>query len=500
MRIKTFRSGMAATASTLILNLLQAFTVILLARILVPKDFGIVSLAAALIGIFTLFSGLGINSALIASGEETNRVAFHALLITTTIGSLFTVLVLGFAPAYASLFGGSELAEICQWMAVIVLFNALSVVPDGVLVKRMMFGRRIIPATASSLSYMVVAVGMAYSGFGLWSLVYGQIIGSFVTFITNLLVCPTLRWLRPHKWDGLLAKNLTRFGVTTLGTAAMQYAYEYGDKLVVGKVFGTTQLGFYSQAYSLSALAVGRIASITNAVLFPAYTKIRDNKERLAKAFLNSLQMLSAITIPFSMGLLILAPELVIFLIGEKWRDSIPLLQIFAFLGLIRPISGAASPLLLAMNQPKYNLYGSFIQGGSMVALVLVLIQWGVAGVALSLVGAYALGFLYNIYVICWKIGLPIVPRDFLVQVTPAIVGTITMVGVVHWLKEPMLNMVNGTHNVLSLCSLILAGIVGYGLTLYAVKPSLVFEIIKIVLAGIGLGGKASRPVEMGKE
>ena len=163
------------------------------------------------------------NAAVIASGEETNRVAFHALLITTSIGSLFTVLVLGFAPGYASFFGGSELAEICQWMAVIVLFNALSVVPDAVLAKGMMFGRRIVPATASSLSYMVIAVGMAYSGFGLWSLVYGHIVRSFITFVTNLLVCPTLTWLKPHKWDGLLAKNLTRFGVATLGTGIVQY-------------------------------------------------------------------------------------------------------------------------------------------------------------------------------------------------------------------------------------------------------------------------------------
>ncbi len=486
---------MAVTASTLILYLLQALTLILLARILDPKDFGIISLAAALIGICTLFSGLGLNSALIASGEETNRVAFHALLISTTLGVILTTLIWGFSPAYASLFGGSELAEICQWMAVIVLINALSVVPDAVLAKGMMFGRRIIPATANSVSYMAVALGMAYSGFGLWSLVYGQIVGSFIALLANLLVCPTLRWLRPHKWDGLLAKSLTRFGVTTLGTASMQYAYEYGDKLLVGKVFGATELGFYNQAYTLSALTVGRIASITNTVLFPAYAKLRDHKDRLAKAFLNSLQMVSTITIPLSMGLLILAPELVIFLIGEKWRDSIPFVQIFAFLGLIRPLSGAASPLFMAINQPKYNLHGALLMGVSMVVLVIAFMPWGASGIALALVGAYVLGFIYNIYVVCWKTGLPILPRDFLVQVTPATVGTLVMMGIVILLKQPMLDMVNGAHNVISLCTLVSAGVVGYGLTLYAIKPSLVSEIIELVLTGIGFGGKAVKPM-----
>ena len=493
MRLKTFRSGLAVTASNAILHLFQALTAILLARLLDPQDFGLVSLVGALIGICGLFSGLGMKAALIASAEETSKVAFHALLITTTIGGLLTALIVSFASEYAWFFGGSELTEICQWMAVIVLFNAIGLIPDAVLSKGMMFSRRIIPATVSSLSYMVTAVGMAYAGFGLWSLVYGRIVRSFIALIANFLVCPTLRWLMPTKWDSLTAKNLAKFGTTTLGTGLVQFGYEHGDKLVVGKLFGATQLGFYTQAYTISALTVGQISMVTNSVLFPAYAKIRNDKARLAKAFLDSLRMVSAITIPLSMGIFILAPELVVFFIGEKWIASIPLLQIFSFLGLIRPLSGIASPLFLALHRPHYNFGGAVIQAIAMIILAAIFIPWGAKGIALALVGAFSVGLIYNMSMICWKTGLLITPRDYIIQVFPTILATVTMIAVVLWLKESVMKIVEGTHNLASLISLVITGVISYGLTLYVIKPKLVTDIISLVLSGLGLNGQASK-------
>ena len=487
MRLKTFRSGLAVTASNAILRLFQVFTAILLARLLAPEDFGLVGLAGALIGVCTLFSGLGLRSALIASGEEINKAAFHALGMTTGLGLLFTGLILVCAPIYASFMGGAELTAICQWMAILVLLNAVSLVADAVLSKEMMFGRRIIPAAASSLSYMGTAVGLAYAGFGLWSLVYGRLTRALVALIVNFLVCPTLRWLLPHRWDGLLTKSLARFGVTTLGTGIVQYSYEHGDKLLVGKLFGATQLGFYSQAYTISALTVGQISVVTNSVLFPAYATMRDNKTRLAKAFLSSLQMVSTITIPFAMGLLILAPELVIFLIGEKWRAAIPLLQIFAFLGLIRPISGAASPLFLAINRPQYNFWGAVIQSLAVIPLLLMFMKWNVAGIALALVGAFIVGLIYNMFMVCAKTNLDISPRDYMVQVFPSIIATAAMMCIVLWLKEPSLSITDGRHNLASLAALVIAGIATYSLVFYAIRPTLALEMVRLARSVLGL-------------
>lgn len=496
MRTKTFRSGIAVTVSSMLLQIVMLVKLIILARILVPSDFGLISLTAVLMVVSSLVSGMGMGPALIATKHDPSRAAFHALLITTWTGSILTFLILVFAPVYAEWFDHNELTEICRWMAIMIPLNAITVVADALLVKEMMFGRRIIPGTAGSLSNAVTAVSMAYSGFGVWSLVAGNIVGSFVTLMATLIVCPTLRWLVPQKWDGLLARDMSRFGVTNLGTGLVQCGYEHGDKMVVGKVFGMTDLGFYSQAFHLSNTIVGRISSSANAVLFPAYAKIQGDKERLAQAFLNSLRLVSVVTMPIAMGMLILAPEFVIVLLGEKWRESIPLLQIFAFIGFIRPVTGSASPLFLAINQPQYNLKGALILGISMAILLLAVIQWnvaGVAGVALAWVGAYGVAGIYNLYIIHWRSGLPIRLQDFFLQIVPALIGTLIMLGTLVWLKQPMLNMVGGTHNILSLSGLVFAGMLIYGLTLLMIKPSLVLEIIQLVLPAIGLEGKVSR-------
>jgi len=496
MRRKAFRSGIAVMASSMLLQILRLVTVIFLARILDPSDFGLTSMTAALIILCTLVSGMGMGPALIATTEDPTRAASHALLITTGTGFIITLLLLVFAPVYAELFGRDELTEICRWMAIVVPLHAITVVADAILTKEMMFGRRIIPATAGALSNAVTAVSMAYSGFGVWSIVVGNMVGTVATLLATLMVCPTLKWLRPRKWDGWLARDLSRFGLTNLGTGLVQCGYEYGDKLVVGKIFGMTELGFYSQAFHFSNITVGKISAITNSVLFPAYAKIRADKERLANAFLNSLCIVSVVTIPMAMGMLLLAPEFVIVLLGEKWRDSIPLLQIFAFIGFIRPITGSASPLFLALNKPQYNLRGALILGLSMAVLLIAVIQWniaGVAGVALAWVGAYALAGIYNLYIIYWRSGLSIRLQDFFLQIFPAFMGSLIMMGTLVWLKQPMLNMVGGTPNLLSLSGLIFAGILIYGLSLFMIKPSVVLEIIKLVLSAIGLDGKVHR-------
>ena len=498
MRNKTFRSGIAVMVASMLLQILMVVKVIILARILDPSDFGLISLTSALMVLSTLVSGMGMGPALIATKQEPSRAAFHALLITTWTSSILTFLILVFAPVYAELFDTNELTEICRWMAIIIPLSAITVVADAILVKEMMFGRRIIPSTAGSLSNAVTAVIMAYSGFGVWSIVVGHIVGSFVTLMATLIVCPTLRWFMPQKWDGLLARDMSRFGLTNLGTGLVQCGYEYGDKMVVGKVFGMTDLGFYSQAFHLSNITVGRISSSANAVLFPAYAKIQEDTERLAQAFLNSLRLVSVVTMPLAMGMLLLAPELVIVVIGEKWRESIPLLQIFAFIGFIRPVTGSASPLFLAINQPQYNLKGALILGISMAILLLAVIQWnlaGVAGVALAWVGAYGVAGIYNLYIIHWRSGLPIRLLDFFLQLFPALIGTLIMMGTLVWLKQPMLYIVGGTHNILSLSGLVFAGMLIYGLTLFMIKPSLVLEIIELILSGIGLRGKSSRSV-----
>lgn len=483
IRNKTVRSGIAVMASSFTVQLLKAVSMIVLARLLEPVDFGLVSLAAVLIGASYLFSGMGMGSAIIASKEETNKAAYHGMCMTMVSGTLFMLLVIAFAPNIAQWFGKKDLSVVIQWMSVLILIQALSLVPNAVLMKEMMFGRLIFPRTASSVSNMLIAIVMAYRGYGYWSLAVGQIVGGAVGLASSLAICPTLKWLKPRKWDTSLTKEMSRFGITNSGTGIVQYVYNQGDYVVVGKVLGATTLGFYTQAYNLSNLPVETVSNVANTVLFPAYAKIRDDANRLAKAFLDSFQMVSVLSVPMAVGMLILAPDLVIVLIGEKWRNSIPILYVFSILSLVRPLSGTTSPLFLAVNRPGYNFRTAVIQCVSMFSLILAFIRWGAPGVALGVVSAFVIGIAYNIYLVCWRTGLPIQVRDLLARVAPAALASVFMAGVVIGFRKILLVLMGGTLSVFSLGGLVLAGILSYTLALFVIDRNTFRSIVELILS-----------------
>ena len=487
------------TASSLGVQFFGFVSTIILARLLEPSDFGIMRSAAILLGTMNLFAGMGMRPALIATAEDKVRAAYHAALITLCGGLVLSVLVFASAPLLAGFFDEDILTPIVRWMSVGVLLISLRMIPQALLEKEMMFGRRVIPDISAGLTRMVIAVSLAFAGFGVWSLVIAWIAEKFVSFFVTILVSPTLAWLKRQPWDRGIARGLWRFGWTQMRTGMVRYAYNNGDGLIVAKFLGTTSLGFYTQSQSLSNLPVRNISQAVNSVLFPAYAKIRDDKNRLSNAFLSCFQFVAAVTIPISMGLFILAPELVIFLIGEKWYDSIVILQVFSLMAFLRPLSGSTSPLFLSLQKPHYNLRTAMIQGVTMFLLIALFIRWGAAGVAAAVVSAFALGFLYNIYLACWQCGLWIRPKDIVAQMWPAIASTAIMVAAVHLLKRPLLSLVGGEHNALSLITLILAGVVTYLVSLVLLKRSLVVDAIELVSSSLGgrdlLKHRALRPI-----
>ncbi len=486
MRQKTFRSGIAVTVSSLGVQLVGFVSTVILARLLEPTDFGVMRSAAILLGTMNLFAGMGMGPALIASAEDTVRGAYHAIFTTFFGGLVLSILVFVSAPLLAGFFEKDILTPIIRWMSVGVLLISLRIIPNAILEKEMMFGRRIIPDISAGLTRMIIAVTLAFAGYGVWSLVVAWIAERFVAFIVTMLVCPTLAWLERQPWDKGIARGLWRFGFTQVRTGMVQYAYNNGDGLIVAKVLGTASLGFYTQAQSLSNLPITNISQVVNSVLLPAYAKIRDDKDRLSNAFLSCFQFVSALTIPISMGLFIMAPELIIFFIGEKWSDSIVILQVFTLMGFLRPLSGSTSPLFLSLQNPHYNLRTAIIQGVTMFVFIAFFIQWGAVGVAAAVVSAFALGFIHNIYLACWKCGLWIRPKDIVARVWPVVVSTAIMVGVVHLLKRPFLSVVGGEHNAVSLIALILAGVVTYLVSLVFLKRSLLIDILELVSSSMG--------------
>ena len=455
---------------------------IILARLLDPSDFGAIALAMVLIGILRLFSRLGMGAALIHSRLDRSKIAFQSFVVTVLLGSLLFLLAVASAGPMAVLLGNPEIAPILRWLFVLILLDNLAVVPYSLLRKELMFGRVARMVVVSQLIQLSVALSLALMGYGLWSLVFSQLIGAFVRTLLVWILCPGWDWLIPKRWDAVVMKGLLGYGLQSSASGLVAYFQSHWDDWLVGSALGTAALGFYSRAFEFTNRTVRQLGhNVISAVFFPSYAKMQDDKERLVRAYLKSVQLILLIMVPVSFGILVLAPQLVAIVLGEKWFPMLPTLQIFALMILTRAISANTSSLFMAVGRPYYNLRAGLVLIVLMVPLALLLLDRGTIGVAIAVVVADIAGVAYNIYQ-----ANSILPGTAAKTLTAILLGVLTGVPMllgVQFLKPLVFQMFGGGHNVIALLSLVSMGGIIYVLTSLITQRVLIGEILRLIVS-----------------
>jgi len=455
---------------------------VFVARLLHPRDFGAVAMAMILVSITKLFSGLGLGNALIHSRLDKRKIAFQAFVVTV-LASLLLFLIVNAAPSFfAALLGDPEVTPVIRWLSALIILDALSLVPTALLKKEMMFEQVSKSVLISEALYNGVALGLAFLDFGLWSLVYAQLANSLTKLLIVWIAYPGWDWLIPKHWDWGAMKSLLRYGIQSTGSSLLSFFNSNWDDWLVGRVLGSTSLGFYTKAYSLTNKTIaGFNRSVINSVLFPSYSKIQDEKERLSRFYIKSLSMVALIMAPLSMGVLIIAAELIPILLGEKWVPMVPTLQIFAFMALVRPLAGSTAPLFQAVGHPDFNLRAGLVLLVVMAPLMFLLLNRGIAGVAVAVTVSYAVGFVYNIYQV-HKV-LPGTASKMVPAILPALFASCTMMLGVQLSKAPLLRFAGGQYNWVSLGAMIAIGAVIYILTAFLVQRALILETVRLLMS-----------------
>lgn len=467
-------------------RMLSIISTIFLARILEPSDFGAIALVVIVITTSQQFSGLGMGAAIIQSPLDRKTVAFHGFVISSAIGLFLFLAVFLNAAFFASLLSDDkQIIPILRLMSIIIFLNAMIIAPDALLKKDLIFVRRSVVTIFTELVYMGVALSLAYSGFGVWSLVYAHLLKNSLNIILIWIVCPGWDWLRLQRLDLKLMRNLVAFGLQIAGSGFLSFFNSTWDNFLVGKILGPMALGFYVKAYDFANISVSSFNMVVNSVLLPSYSKIQDQKDRLLKAYLKSLSLVSLISIPLAMGIFTFAPTLVPLLLGEKWSPMISTLQIFSFMSLVRPLSGTTSPLFLAVGLPKYNIRVSLIHILIMLPLALLLIDRGIIGVAIAIVTAFTAGLCFNIYQANRII--PGVASKIFAAIFPAILATGLMMLSVYWSKLGLTKILTNLNEMSSVILLIAVSVLIYFLVLFIIKRELVIEIINLVFSALGV-------------
>lgn len=473
-------------AASMLTRPINLVATVVLARLLDPYDFGVVALGMLLATSSYLFVDLGMGPAIIQTDVERRRVLFPAFLITMICGLLLTLGIIAFSAPLSAFLGETEAQEAIRWLAWLVFLEAAITIPESLLRKDLHFGQVSFLKVLQDVTNLIVAILFAYLGYGFWSLVIGRLVSTLIQTVATWILCPGWAWLTPTRIDWGAVGALLRYGVKTTASGVLSFLHQNWDDWLVGRVFGAASLGLYSKAYALTnGTLSGLSRNLVNGVLFPSYAQMQNDKERLTRVYLKSLDFVLLLMVPLAAGFLIVAPQIVTVVLGEKWMPMTPVFQVFAILVFTRPISSNTSPLFMAVGRPDYNMKAGALLLAVMIPLVLLLLPYDITGVALGVVIAHTIAAVYNVFQV--NSLLPGTARQTLRTLVPPLTATLLMMAAVQFAKAPLLQLLHAPdHNVLSLSGLIVLGAVIYLGVTFIMQRALMMELMQLGLAAIG--------------
>ena len=331
---------------------------LILARLLTPDAFGVIGYGFLIVSAIGLIREMGFNSALIYQKTEIERAASTSIVFIFLWSILLYFLVFGLAPLASVFFREPRLTSLLRVLTISLILNSLSSIPMALLSKEINFKRRVIPELLNLTVYGIVTVIFALLGFNYWAFVIGVLTADIFQLISALILRPIKFSLKP---DFPILKELFVFGKSVMGLGVLNFTVRNIDDFFVGRMLGTVPLGIYNFAYRIANIPATNITNVLGKVLFPGFTKIADDTERLRSAFLQSLNYIAYITIPVTFYIILITPD-VVQLFLPKWIDAILPIQLIAYFGGIRSLSSGSGSVFLAKGKPNLLLPISLAQ------------------------------------------------------------------------------------------------------------------------------------------
>jgi len=380
--------GLGAVATLQIVGAATNFlTLLALARLLSPRDFGIAAVASLITGIVGIVGDFGLGAAVI---QRTDRVE-EALATGATLRFVLALILFGatvfVAPFAALFFSTPEATDPTRVVAILFLLGGAGFIPLTRLAKNLEFGVIVKAALSSSLVSGATSVSLAWAGFGFWSIVIASVVASCV----NLGVLYALRpWPLRFRYNHHLASELLGFGKHMFLATTFIFLVMNLDSATIAYSLGPVALGYYALAYKWAGVPVNFLSKVASQVMTPAYVLLRDSRDRLRKGFIETIQMIVVVSLPVYLILFMLAEEFVTVALGETWLPIVTPLRILCLLGMLRGITDPGGYLFTATGNARTFAFSTGIHLAVVGSLMYPgLVLGGIPGVAAAVVAAY---------------------------------------------------------------------------------------------------------------
>ncbi|HTS07792.1 MAG TPA: lipopolysaccharide biosynthesis protein [Candidatus Eisenbacteria bacterium] len=409
LKEKAIRGGLARFMAQGADFSLRLLSLTVLARLLNPKDFGLVGMVTAFTGVLMLFRDFGLSAAVIQHGSVTEDQLSNLFWINVLVGAVLALLLAAGAPVMAAFYHEPRLRAVTAVLALSFLFNAVGIQHGAMLQREMRFTAVAVINTLSLVTGVALAIGGSLAGYGYWALV--------AMTVTGPLVASSGFWIatgwvpgRPRRRTGI--RSLMRFGGTVTLNGLVVYVGSNFEKVLLGRYWGADAIGLYGRAFQLVNIPTANLNTAAGEVAFAGLSRVQDDGERLRRYFLRGYSLILAMTVPLTLLCSLFSPDVIRVFLGPKWGEAAPIFRYLAPTILVFAIANPLSWLLMSLGMISRLLKMGLVIAPIMIASYLVGLPYGPTGVALAYSTVMAL-WLFPL--IAWALhGTPVSFRDIL--------------------------------------------------------------------------------------
>lgn len=319
---------------------------IILARILMPEEYGIIAMLTIFINIANVIIDGGLNTALIQK-KDADNVDFSTILIASlAVATLLYVILFFSAPYISSFYSVNILTPVLRVLSLNLIINSFNSIQRAYVSKYMLFGKLFYSSFFSVLLSGVISIYLAYSGWGVWALVAQQLL---LQILISIIMWFTIKWRPIFVFSGDSFKGLFNYGWKILVTNLIISFYENARSLVIGKIYKPSALAYYDRGRQFPDLIMININTSLQTVLLPAFAEVQDDKIRLKEMMRRSLKLSCYCIFPFLTLMFVCAKPMVLVLLTSKWLMAVPFIQIFCVAQMLMPIQSSNIAAIKAM-------------------------------------------------------------------------------------------------------------------------------------------------------
>jgi len=360
-------------------QLFQFVTILILAKLLSPVDFGLMGMAMVVIGFLNIFNDLGVSAAIIHKQNIDERLLSSVFWLNISFGILVMVGLAVSAPFIAMIYGDSRLVPILQLLSISFFVASVTFLQQTYFEKKLLFKFTARAEIISVFISSIAAIGLAYKGYGVWALVFQTLLGASVNSFALWVSSP---WRPKFTFHWADVRSLMNFSLNLSGFNIFNYLIRSADSILIGKYLGATALGYYSLALRIILYPLQNITAVISKVMYPVYSSINQNDAKIREIYTQISCAIAFLTFPMMLGIMAIGDMFVYSFLGNKWEPIINLLYVLAPVGLLQSLDSTTGTLFQIKGKTNWLFWWGMLTGVLFLFAYIIGLKWGIIGVA----------------------------------------------------------------------------------------------------------------------